>query len=252
MVVPNPEFQYPRRRVVRRLLRWLTSAAFALLTDCRITGRENLPQRGPLLVAGNHFSFVDPAAMIHATPWPLEFLGGFDNPSAPSTLTWLPKVWGRYAVHRGTGSRYALQGAEEVLKQDGVVGIFPEAGSWAATLRPARPGMAFLAARTGALILPVAFDGMVDVFPRLNKGRRARVSVRFGKPLGPFQVTGAGRARRRQLDEIGDRVMKCIAELLPPERRGVYSDDAKVREAAMEVRDYPWAHAVEGEVPRMM
>jgi 1-acyl-sn-glycerol-3-phosphate acyltransferase len=232
-------------------LRRASELAFALLTDIEIVGQENLPPSGPLLVVGNHFSFIDPVAMIWATPWPLEFLGGFDNPSAPPVVTWIPKVWGRYPVFRGTGSRYALRGAEAVLAQSGVLGIFPEGGSWAAVLRPPRPGAAFLAARTEARLLPMGFDGLIDVFPRLRKGHRAKVTVRIGEAFGPFAATGRGRERRRQLEEIGHRIMQHIAELIPPERRGFYSDDPTIREAAKGTEVYPWADAVEGEVPRM-
>lgn len=245
-----PEFRYPRRRIIRRLLHWGIDLAFAVLTDIKVLGRENLPPSGPLLVVGNHFSFVDPAAMIRAVPWPIEFVGGFRTPNAPPVVTWIPSVWGRYPVFRGTGSRYALRGAEAVLKQDGILGIFPEAGSWAAVLRPARPGTAFLAARTRVPILPIGFDGMTDVFPRLRKGKRAHVTVRIGKVFGPFQTTGRGRERRRQLEEIGHKMMKRIAELIPPERRGHYSDDPAIREAAKGTEIYPWADQPEGEVSK--
>jgi 1-acyl-sn-glycerol-3-phosphate acyltransferase len=242
----DPKFPYPRRRLIRALLRQLSHAAFAVLTDLQIIGQENLPREGPLLVVANHFSFIDPVAMVRVTPWPLEFVGGFQMPNAPASVTWLPKVWGYYPVFRGTGSRYALRAAEAVLAQDGVLGIFPEAGSWATVLRPPRPGAAFLAVRTGARILPMGFGGLPDVFPRLRKGRRARVTVRIGKPFGPFHTTGRGQARRQQLDAIGHEIMQCIAELIPPERRGHYSDDPALRAAAQGTEIYPWADAPEG------
>jgi 1-acyl-sn-glycerol-3-phosphate acyltransferase len=251
MEVRDAQFRYPRRQWVRRMLRWLTHVAFGVLADLDVVGQENLPKEGPLLVVGNHFSYIDPVAMIRATPWPLEFLGGFNNPSAPPITTWIPKVWGRYPVFRGTGSRYALRGAEAVMAQRGILGVFPEGGSWAAVLRPPRPGAAFLAARTGARLLPMGFDGLIDIFPRLRKGQRAPATVRIGKPFGPFSAEGRGRERRRQLNEIGHQIMRHIAELIPAERRGFYSDDPAIRAAAKGTEIYPWADAVEGEVPRM-
>jgi len=241
-----PEFRYPRRRLIRGLLRRLTHVTFAVLTDLQIIGRENLPQGGPLLVVANHFSYIDPVAMVRATPWPLDFVGGFQMPNAPAWVTWIPKLWGYYPVYRGTGSRHALRAAEAVLAQGGVLGIFPEAGSWATVLRPARPGAAFLAVRIGARILPMGFDGLLDVFPRLRRGRRARVTLRIGKPFGPFRATGRGRARRQQLDQIGHEIMRRIAELIGPERRGHYSDDPAIRAAAQGTEIYPWADAPEG------
>ena len=247
MTTTEVEFKYPRRRPIRSLLRRVTQVTFAAITDMRILGQENLPRGGPLLVVANHFSFIDPVAMIRATPWPLEFVGGFRMPNAPPVVTWIPKVWGYYPVHRGTGSRYALRAAEAVLTQGGVLGIFPEGGSWATVLRPPRPGAAFLAARTGARILPMGFDGLLDVFPRLRKGGRARVTLRIGKPFGPFRVTGRGRERRRQLEAIGHSIMERIAELIPPEQRGHYSDDPAIRAAAQGTEIFPWDEAPEYE-----
>jgi 1-acyl-sn-glycerol-3-phosphate acyltransferase len=242
----NPEFRYPRRTLIRAVLRRLAGAALSLLTHWQVFGEENLPEGGPLLVVGNHFSFIDPVAMIHATPWPLEFVGGQEMPNAPPIVRWIPRLWGRYPVLRGTGSRYALRGAQAVIEQGGVLGIFPEAGNWATVLRPARPGAAFLAAQTGAPLLPIGFDGLTEVFPCLRRGRRARVTVHIGKPFGPFSASGRGRERRRQLDEIGDRIMEHIARLIPPERRGHYSADPAIREAAKGTEIYPWDEVTEG------
>jgi 1-acyl-sn-glycerol-3-phosphate acyltransferase len=227
------------------VLRWGIHAAFGALTHLEIIGRENLPERGPLIVVGNHFSFVDPAAMIRVVPWPIEFIGGFRMPNAPPTVTWLPSLWGRFSVFRGTGSRYALRGAEAVLKQGGVLGIFPEAGAWAAVLRPARPGTAFLASRTRAPILPIGFDGMTEVFPRLHKGRRAHVTARIGKMFGPFEATGRGRKRRHQLEEIGHKIMQRIAELIPPERRG---DEGIIRMIQRSVRQPRVPRSIRGAI----
>ena len=242
----DPKFPYPRRRLVRAVLQRLSRVAFAVLTDLQIIGQENFPEAGPLLVVANHFSFIDPVATVRVAPWPLEFVGGFQMPNAPASVTWIPKVWGYYPVFRGTGSRYALRAAEAVLAQGGVLGIFPEAGSWATVLRPPRPGAAFLAVRTGARILPMGFDGLPDVFPRLRRGRRARVTVRIGKLFGPVRATGRGRPRRQQLEEIGHEIMRRVAELIPPERRGHYSNDPAIRAAAQGTEVYPWADAPEG------
>ena len=149
-------------------------------------------------------------------------------------------------VYRGTGQRYALRAAESILAQGGVLGIAPEGGSWATVLRPARPGAAFLAARTGATILPVGIDGADQLFPSLGKLRRARVTARIGKPYGPFQVEARGKKRREQLDELGHEIMRRIADLIPPEKRGYYSDDPAIREAAKGTEIFPEYEALEG------
>lgn len=241
-------FTSPRRKAVRKILQWLARPAFSLLTDLEINGAENLPEKGPLMLVGNHFSFVDPASFVRVMPWEIEFVGGADMPHAPLHMRLLPLLWGYHPLYRGTGAKDSIRAAEEILKQGGILGIFPEGGNWATVLRPARPGTAFLAVRTGASILPVGLVGMNEVFPSLRRGRRAKIQVNIGKPFGPFKAEGHGQQLREQLDEIGHEIMRHIAELLPPEKRGHYSEDPAIREAAKGTEIYPWADKVEGQV----
>lgn len=244
---PSLEIRYPRRRLIRGAMRGVFHLLFDLLTDLEVVGRENIPERGPLLVAINHFSFIDPALVGVLTPWPIEVMGGFHNPNAPFFGTWILKLYGYIPVRRGIGSPAALRVVEAVLAQGGVVGIAPEGGSWATVLRPARPGTAYLAVRTGARILPIGIDGTPEVFPSLRKGQRAHVTVRIGQPFGPFQASGRGRDRRKQLDEIGHEIMRQIAELIPPNRQGFYSPDPSIRLAARGTEIYPWSTKTEAD-----
>jgi 1-acyl-sn-glycerol-3-phosphate acyltransferase len=237
-----------KRRPLRQLFRWLSKVAFWLLTDLTIEGQENFPEEGPLVVVGNHFSFVDPAAFVRVSPAPLEFIGGAVNPHAPSIVLFIPRLWGFFPVKRGTGSTFALREAEKVLNRGGMLGVFPEAGNWAQVLRPPRPGAAFLVARTNARVLPIGLDGMDQVFPSLKKFKRANVTIRIGKPYQPETVTGKGRKRRQQIDELGHEMMRRIAKLIPPEKRGHYSEDPEIRAAAQGTEIYPWADKTEGEV----
>lgn len=236
------------RTLIRRILKALAVPAFALLTELEITGQENLPPGGPLLVVGNHFSFIDPVCFVRLAPWPIEFLGGAHMPHAPGWARLIPLLWGYHPLYRGTGATDSLKTAVEILKRGGILAVFPEAGSWASVLRPARPGTALIATLSGAPILPVGLVGIHEVFPSLARRRRARIRFNIGKPFGPFRAEGRGRERRAQLDEIGHEIMRRIAELLPPERRGHYSEDPALREAARSAAKYPWADKTEGEV----
>jgi 1-acyl-sn-glycerol-3-phosphate acyltransferase len=238
---------YPRRVLIRRFCKLLAKGAFGILSDLKIEGKENLPETGPLLVIANHFSFIDPVAVLHALPYPIEYVGGAEFPHAPGIVKFLPEIWGYYPVFRGTGSRYALRAAEEILKQNGVLGIMPEGGAWAEVLRPARPGAAYLAAQTGAKVLPLGIHGLNDIFP-IKLGQRPKAVVRIGKAVGPFTTTGRGRERREQLDQIGLELMKAIAALIPDHFRGFLAEDPAVREAARGTEIYPWEDLVEGEV----
>src|SRR5690606_12606071 len=128
MTEQKSEFPYPRRRIVRSVMRRLIDLALSTLTDFHVGGREHLPDRGPLIVVATPVSFIDPVAVIRVAPWPIESLGGCQLPNAPPVVTWIPRLWGYYPVFRGTGSRYAIQASEAILQQNGVLGIFPEGG----------------------------------------------------------------------------------------------------------------------------
>lgn len=236
---------YPRRRVIRRTLRTLIRVAFSVISEFKVNGAENLPKEGPLLVIGNHFSFIDPVALIGVLPYPLEFIGGTQMPNAPGMVSWLARVYGVLPVRRGSLSRDTLLASRKVLKNKGVLGIFPEAGSWAAVLRPARPGSAYLATCTQAQILPVGLDGFTDLFPSLRRGKRGKITFNIGKPFGPFFVSERGETDRQKLAELGHEFMRKIADLIPAERRGHYSNDAAIRAAAQSAAVYPWGNVQE-------
>lgn len=242
------EYGSPLRRQMRSFLQWLSVPAFNLVSRIEINGLENLPKSGPLIMVGNHFSFIDPVCFVRLSPWQLEFVGGAQNPHAPVWSRIIPFLWGYHPLYRGTGATDSIKAAVGILHQGGILGIFPEAGNWAAVLRPARPGVSFIAVQSGAPILPVGLVGMTGVFPSLAKGRRASIQINIGKPFGPYTADGKGRDKRRQLDEIGHDIMRHIAELLPQEVRGHYSDDPAIREAAKGTEIYPWADKVEGQV----
>jgi 1-acyl-sn-glycerol-3-phosphate acyltransferase len=237
--------QYPRRRAIRAILKTGIAMAFGVLADFEVEGKENIPSSGPLLVVANHFHFLDPLALIHTAPWPIEFVGGAQTPNAPGTVSWLSKAFGVIPTYRGTGSRETLLNAEAILKQKGVLAIFPEGGSWAQVLRPPRPGTAFLAWKTRAQILPLGLDGFVGFFKRIKFGERAHVKVKFGKPFGPLAASDSNRPGRDELDEIGHTIMRKISYLLPPERQGFYSPDPAIREAARGTEIYPWESTAE-------
>jgi 1-acyl-sn-glycerol-3-phosphate acyltransferase len=240
-------FKYPRKLLVRSILKGLISLALHTFSDFEVIGAENIPDKGPLIITGNHFSFSDSVALLHIAPPSVEMFSGANPAFTPWWGKLLPRLWGVLYVYRGTGSRQAIRDAEYVLNQNGYFGIFPEGGAWAEMIRPARPGAAYLAARTEARILPVGFTGFNDVLP-LRFRNQSKVTIRVGKPYGPVTVTGRGKERRQQLDELGDRIMKEIAELLPDNLRGKFSSDPVVRERAKEVEAYPWETASWDEV----
>lgn len=237
---PETSIKVPRRVFVRKMLKYGIRIAAALLFNFKITGKENLPKGGPLIVISNHFNWADPTMLIGGLPWTTEFIGGARMPWAPQYLTFLVEMYRTLPVYRGTVSRQSLILAESVLKQKGVLTIFPEGGSWTDVLRPPRPGTALLAARTKAPILPVGLVNVGEIFPAFKAGKRATVEMRYGPVFRPYDLTPEQMRDRDALDEIGHDMMRHIATLLPPEKHGWYSDNPELRAAGVEAARYPF------------
>jgi 1-acyl-sn-glycerol-3-phosphate acyltransferase len=229
------KIQYPRRQVSRAMLRFVAGRLIHLLSDLRIQGQEHVPDSGPIILAANHFDFIDPALLLYASPRLVEFVGGANRPNAPLWARMIPELWGFIAAYRGGYSRSTLELSQQVLAQDGVLGIFPEGGSWAALLRPARPGLAFVAEKSGASVVPVSISGADKVLG----GPKQPLHIQFHPPVPPPRVVDRA-SRRQQLDAYGDKIMSVIAQGLPQAQRGRFSSDPEARAAAEAVSAFPF------------
>lgn len=190
-----------------------------LLADWQVEGAQQVPHTGPLIVAANHFSFVDPALLAASFPRPLTFFAKAELwRSLPSRL--FCQAMGVLPVRRGEPDRAALRAAVAVLGSGGCIAFFPEGTrgrDWPRVLKPARPGVAFLARLSGAPVVPVGIAGteVVDTAAQIAAQtlRRPAFRVRFGDPLELSADPEAGT----------DRVMRAIAALLPERYRGPYA-----------------------------
>jgi 1-acyl-sn-glycerol-3-phosphate acyltransferase len=201
----------------------------------RISGAENVPREGPLLICSNHPSTVDPVVLPAFVPrgdtWSMAKSEWFEG------SRFVARAFGWYhafPVVRHSPDRRGLRRAREVLEQGGALLIYPEGERWttgeAENLQPAQAGAGFLARITGAPVLPVAIIGTNLCFPRgAFFPRRRRVELRFGTPVRVRDLGPDGRRIGNQ--DAADAIMLAIARLLPPDLRGAYAD-----EAALEAR----------------
>jgi len=219
------KYPWPRRRFIRGLLKLSIEIAGSLLVKWEVIGRDNIPQKGPLLIVGNHFHFVDTVAPIHITSWPLEFIGDFEMPNAPPAMRIFPRAWQTLKIEQGTPNFEALQASEAILAQGGVLVIYPEGHVHSGPLRSALPGAAYMALRTGAPILPIGTisDNDWKLFETIKvEKRRIKVITKIGEVFSLSSSENPNRPTREEIKEAGNLIMRKIAALLPQEYRGEF------------------------------
>lgn len=208
--------KYPRKRVIRTILRAIVRVLFPALFKITITGRENFPKTGgPLLVVGNHPAAVEVVLMAAYTPWLIEPLGAGDIPQEKITQI-LEGLYGQIPVRRGHVNRASLQKALDVLHQNGVVGIFPEGGVWNAGEERAHSGVAWLSYHAKAPILPIGYGGTTGALTQALQFKRPHLTMNIGKVIPAAQVP-AGQTRKEYFKDYSLQVMHTIKALVPPD-----------------------------------
>jgi 1-acyl-sn-glycerol-3-phosphate acyltransferase len=216
-------YDHDRLEGRRKILRWLIhQAGYRLLAKFgRAEDIENLPADGSAIVIFNHIAFIDPIVVLSVLPRNAVPLARHDVFGIPG---WgiFPRVWGVIPVRRDEVDRGALRKALAVLEAGEVLLVAPE-GTRHSSLQRAKSGLAYLALKSGAPIVPVAIEGTVG-YPTLIVGRNdlAPITIRVGRPFHYIEMTG--RWDRDRLRTMTDEAMYVLAEMLPEERRGVYSD----------------------------
>jgi len=199
-----------------------------VLTRWEISGRENIPAQGPLLIVGNHFHFLDTVAPIRSTHWPLEFIGDMVMPNAPPVMRFFPNAWQTLKIEQGSPNIEALQAAQAILAQKGVLVIYPEGHVHSGPLRSALPGAAYMALRTGAPILPIGTisDNQWKLFNTLSEEkRRLGITTKIGEVFGLITPNNSERPTREEIKAAGQLIMTKIAALLPKAYRGEFDPE---------------------------
>ncbi len=202
----EPNFVYELVRVLVSLYAWIVFRA-------RCIASENVPQSGPVILAPNHFSFMD-----HF------FLGAFIRRKvrfmAKSQLFKPPGEWifspgGVFPVRRGHRDEEAFITAGTILERGGCIGMYCEGGR-SRTGRvgdTARPGIGRLALESGAPVVPVAIYGSQRV-RNWKKLQFPRVTVQYGSPVIYERVEEPTREQQQAVaDDILRRIRGLYAEL---------------------------------------
>jgi 1-acyl-sn-glycerol-3-phosphate acyltransferase len=198
----------PFRRVVQPIL----LSGFRLMSRFTVSGAEQAPATGPVILAANHLTNYDVFFLQAAISRPIFFMGKEELFRHP-VMDWTLRQLGGFPVYRSAGDEWAIRHAKRVLEAGKALGMFPEGTrSKGKGLKPAKTGVARLALGAGCPIVPVALHGPQYMFTRVS--RRTLISVTFGQAVFPDP------------DEsplgLTDRFMFALASMLPVEQRGAY------------------------------
>ena len=181
-----------------------------------VEGRDNVPKRGPVILAANHRSFLDSIFIPLVVHRRVTFVAKAEYFDDPKTA-WFFRGVGQIPIRRegGSASERALASATEVLQGGNVFGIYPEGTRTRdGLLHRGHTGVARLALRCGAPIVPIGLVGTDDVQPidsRMPKLNR-HVTIRFGEPIDPARYAGMENDRL-PLRELTDELMYEIGQL---------------------------------------
>lgn len=219
-----PVFEHDQQRylVWKRLFRTilLRGIVFHTITKVDVRGLEYIPASGPTLLMMNHRSNVDPFIVLGAVgPRYASAMSKVENFRIP-IMGRLIRMWGVYPVRRGIVDRRAIEYTLRLLRAGEMVLLAPE-GHRHPTMQKARDGLAYMAVRTGATVVPVGLTGTREFDSYWRRFRRAYMTLTCGHA---FRFKGGPDTPREALARMTQEAMYQLAPLVAESQRGVYSD----------------------------
>ena len=215
-------------RIALEVCRAISLAYFKPAHGVRYRGQKNIPEAGPVIVAPNHSTYYDAILVatgikrrVRTMAWDALFRVPLLGPS----IRW----FGAFPVDAESYDAQAYKQCLRILLRGGALVIFPEGRRTMGTeLAPFEPGVARLALRTGALIVPTTITGAFEAFPRWRKCPRPRwrIIVKFHRPIAPPKnVHLRGEELRQTVEALTEAIIRSIrrryaAHLRLQRRRG--------------------------------
>ncbi|MFC4768887.1 lysophospholipid acyltransferase family protein [Effusibacillus consociatus] len=186
--------------IARAILRLL----YSILYPLEISGEQHIPKEGPVLLCSNHISLLDPPAIGIWLDRKISFFAKEELFRIPILKSILHRI-GTIPVRRGAGDRRALTKTLEVLKQGGMVAIFPEGTRIkSGIIEEGKKGAAFFALRSGATVIPAAILGPYRLF------RKTRIV--YGPPVD-LSAYRDQKANAAIMEEVSNLIMEHIRRL---------------------------------------
>ncbi|MGO8872036.1 MAG: lysophospholipid acyltransferase family protein [Acidimicrobiales bacterium] len=197
-----------------RFLRVLVHGLNRLLFRTTVDGAGQVPAHGAVIIAPVHRSFIDFFVASDVTRRKLHYMAKDSLWTNRLLARMLPSL-GAFPVHRGSADREALRRAQHVLEAGEVLILFPEGERRSGPIvSDLHEGVAFLAARTGATVIPVGIGGSASVMPKGAKIPRPRhIHLIVGEPIPPPERTGGGRISRSRLHVLTEELNASLQAL---------------------------------------
>jgi 1-acyl-sn-glycerol-3-phosphate acyltransferase len=187
-----------------RVARIIVSIIFRIIFRIEINGKENIPMEGPLVVCSNHISNLDPIILGIAFPRPIIFMAKkelFNNKLIAKLITGL----GAFPVDRKGSDIAAIKTSFRVLKNEQVLGIFPEGTRvHEMDLDNVKPGIGLISIKNRSPVIPIFIDSNYKLF--------SKVVVNIGEPI-LFDEYHSRKLETEDYLEVSKEIMKSIYSL---------------------------------------
>ena len=199
----------PRSRLVRYLLGLFSLFLCRALTRFSVEGKQNLPKKGPYILAPNHTDDVDPAPITAAIIKPITYLMAEDQAKLPWYKAWGPWSYGVMLVNRSNLQISTIKNIQRQILKKEIVCIFPEGTVKGEGLKKGKKGVAYFAIKNEIPIIPTGVIGTRGILKKIKTRQRENVKVVFGSPI----LTEGG----DDIERTTEKVMQEIKKLLPPD-----------------------------------
>lgn len=186
--------------ILYKIAKPIITILFKILYRPTIVGKENIPKKGRIVLAGNHTNNFDCLLLISSTKRCIHFLAKAELMKGSKKIIF--KNMGIIPVNRKIKDKKSLQTAIETLNHDKTIGIFPE-GTINRTndiIMPFKIGAVKMAYETNALIVPFSITGKYKLFNN-------KLKIIFGEP---FKITDSNldNENKKLMDKVSDLILK--------------------------------------------
>jgi 1-acyl-sn-glycerol-3-phosphate acyltransferase len=218
-----------------RVLRFLIRILLKLIGRFEIRGKENVPLTGGMILASNHIGILDILMVYLGIDRTDLFIPVAEKFEKIGWIRWIAKYLNFLFVDRFNPDLKAIRTMIALMEDGKCLVIAPEGTrSLNGALNEGKPGVAYLAARSGFPVIPVAITGTADkvILDNVKRFHKSHITLTAGKPfiIPPLP----NKDREAVLQKYTDEIMCQIAAMLPEEQRGYYKDFPRVKELLQE------------------